>query len=203
MADRIAGVVESRLRRSAYVRARRRSALRGRFVSPSHIEGPAAGYEPVRQILQDILESACEVMGSGQAFILVSRGRAALDVAATYAIDAGEVTQTVLAQCARAVNASMLEKIMTAGDLHGYVLPMREGAGEEHAPAVLCVPLELNHQQGGVICLLRSQQARRMSDLDLEIVQALAEQASLAIGAASHHSALSRLQDSLSSFAHA
>ena len=77
-------------------------------------------------------------------------------------------------------------------------LPMNDGGAEERAPAVLCVPLDLGPQLSGVLCLLRREQPRRLSDLDLEIVQALAEQAALAIGAASHSSALSRLRASLS-----
>lgn len=184
----------------AFARMRRRA---GGTPAPASLADShrSTAYEPVQQILRDILRSASGVLGAAQAFILVSRGGSVLEVAGAHEIHPGEVMSAVLAQASLPIHTALREKILTGGDLQGCVLPLLEGALEQRAPAVLCVPLDLGPRLSGVLCLLRQQQPQKLSDLDLEIVQALAEQAALAIGAASHSSALSRLQASLDTLA--
>lgn len=181
-----------------YARMRRRADSRRERVPLAVTElHRATAYEPVRQILQDILRSASGVLGAAQAFFLVSRGGSVLEVACSHGIEPDEVMNAVLLQAAQPIHSALRERILAGGDLQGCVLPLLDGSFEHCAPAVLCVPLDLGPRLSGVMCLLRRQQPQQLSDLDLEIVQALAEQAALAIGAASHSSALSRLQASL------
>lgn len=162
-----------------------------------------SGCEPIQQVLKDILRSASGVLSASQAFIVVSQGGSILSVAATHNIRPVEVANAVLVQASKPIHAALREKILAAGDLQGCVLPPlhADACPENRAPAVLCVPLDIGSQQRGVMCMLRQHQPRRLSDLDLEIVQALGEQAALAISAASHSSALQRLQASLTTLA--
>lgn len=201
MGDRltVSGLIEDTPRvGNALGRVRRRAGTL-RAPLPEMVRG--TGYEAVRHTLGEILRSASGVVGAAQAFLLVARGDTVLEVAATHDIPPSEVINAVLLQASLPIHTAMREHIIAAGDLQGCVLPLLENALDRCAPAVLCVPLDLGPRQSGVLCLLRTQQPHRLSDLDLEIVQALAEQASLAIGAARHSSALSRLQASLSRLA--
>lgn len=162
-----------------------------------------SGYEPAEQILADILSSAVDVTGSVQGFILVSREGSVLEVAGTRNLRPSEVIDIVLARAAAPLHAALRENRPAAADEQGHLLSLFEkpaGAAAALA-AVLCVPLDLGLRQTGALCLMRQACARRVSELDLEIVQALAEQAALAIGAACHQTALTRLEASLSSLA--
>lgn len=166
-------------------------------------ESHTSGYETVEQILKDILRSAAQVLGAEQGFFLVSRSEAVLELAQAQNIRPAEVIDTVLSKAALPVHASLREKKLAGADFNGDMLPIHDGLFENNSPAILCVPLDLGLRQSGVLCLLRRHQLRKLTGLDLEIVQALAEQAALAIGAASHSSALSRLEASLSAPAYA
>lgn len=157
----------------------------------------APSYEPVSQLLAEILRSACDVAGAEQAFFLVTRDETALEAVATYRIRPGEVMDVVLCRAAHPVHLALREHRMAAADADGRALPVYDGNFELNAPAVLCVPLDLGLRQTGALCLMRKTGARNLSELDLEIVQALSGQAELAIGAARCRSALSRLEASL------
>lgn len=152
---------------------------------------------PVSQLLDDILRSACEVAGADQAFFLVTRDEAALEAVATYRMRPGEVMDVVLCRAAHPVHLALRERRLAAADADGRALPVYDGNFELNAPAVLCVPLDLGLKQSGALCMMRKRGARRLSELDLEIVQALSGQAELAIGAERCRSALSRLEASL------
>lgn len=155
-------------------------------------------YEPVQPLLKEILRSTADVLSAHQAFIIVARGEALIEVACTHNIRPSEVVDAVTTGARGPVQTALKEKILTAGDIQGAAMPLLDGFFENNSPAILCVPLDLGSRLAGVLCLLRRHPPRRLSDLDLEIVQALAEQAALAIGAATHSSALSRLKASLS-----
>ena len=68
---------------------------------------------------------------------------------------------------------------------------------ENRAPAVVALPLELGRNEHGALCMIRNGAPRHLSDLDLEILGALADQAALALRASNQQSALSRLAASL------
>lgn len=189
---------------SGYARGRRRTAearlakkplLRAEGFTPSQFS--TSGYEPAEQILADILRSALEVTGASQGFILVSREGSVLEVAGARNLRPSEVVDVVLARAALPLHTALRDGRPAAADDHGRALPVFDGFFENNNPATLCVPLDLGLRQTGALCLLRQSGARKVSELDLEIVQALAEQAALAIGAASHQTALTELEASL------
>jgi GAF domain-containing protein len=182
-------------RRQTPVRNEARTAKTDYATSP---EGLTGGYEPAEQILTDILRSAMEVTGAAQGFMLVSRENSLLEVAAARNVRPAEVVDVVLARAAGPVHSALREARPAAADERGRPLPIFDGYFEANSPAVLCVPLDLGLRQSGALCLLRSSCARKLSELDLEIVQALSEQAALAIGAACNQTALTRLEASLS-----
>lgn len=193
--------------RGNYLRGRRRGAesrpahkRTARAETRAGTEFPTSGYEPAEQILNEILRSAMEVTGAVQGFILVSREGSVLEVAGSRNLRPSEVVDVVLARAAAPVHSALREGRMAAADDKGRALPIFDGYFETNTPAVLCVPLDLGLRQSGALCILRHPGARKLSELDLEIVQALAEQAALAIGAACHQTALTRLEASLSAF---
>lgn len=157
-----------------------------------------AGYEPAQEILRSILRSAADLAGADQCFFLVARDDTVLEVAGARNIRPRDIIQVVLGRGAGATGLCLRERRLACADEQGRPMPLLDGVFEANAPAILCLPLDLGLAQAGVLCLLRKRRARRVSELDLEILQALGEQASLAIGAASHQSALTRLEASLS-----
>lgn len=159
------------------------------------------GYESVQQTLQDIQRSVAALVGASQAFILTCREDSALEIASTHNIRVTQAMDLALSQATLPLHAALRGKMLVTGDLNGYAPATLPGNHSSLIPAALCVPLDLGPRMKGALCLLRRGQPQHMSDLDLEIVQALAEQAALAICAASHSNALSRLQDSLSTLA--
>lgn len=182
--------------RRSFPPPRRRS---GKAAVPAGLPTPCLGqgYETVGQILSDILGSALDVTGSDRAFILVAREATMLEVVAARGIRPREVIDIVLAQAAPALKVALSERKLASLDHRGRTRPALDGFFEINDAAVLGLPLDLGLRSAGVLCLLRRRGARRVSDLDLEIVQALAEQAALAIGAASHQTALTELEASL------
>lgn len=183
-------------RRAAEARASKKSAPRAEGLGFSHFF--TSGYEPAEQILADILRSALDVTGAHQGFILVSREGSILEVAGARNLRPSEVVDVVLSRAAAPLHSALREGQAAAADEQGRALPIFDGFFENNNPSVLCVPLELGLRQTGALCLLRQPGARKVSELDLEIVQALAEQAGLAISAACHQTALTRLEASLS-----
>lgn len=181
-------------------RPRRRPELTRLLPADPPPAGPAAasGFEPAQQILRSILCSASDLVGADQCFFLVSRNDAVLEVASARNIRPADIMQVVLGRGAPVIGQCLRERRLACGDANGRPMPLLDGVFEANSPALLCLPLDLGLSQAGVLCLLRRRRARRVSELDLEILQALTEQAALAIGAASHQTALTRLEASLS-----
>ena len=155
-------------------------------------------YDELSPMLRRLLRSACEVMGASQGFFLVARSSQVYDIACAHNMRPADVINAALCGAAQPLAAALSEKLLAAGDLAGCSMPLEDGFFEANSPAVLCVPLDLG-LENGALCLLRKKAPRRVSDLDLEIIQALAEQAALALTAASQSRALTRLQASLTS----
>lgn len=157
----------------------------------------AAGYASVHQILIDLLRSAAEVTGARQAFCLVARDDASLELACSWRIHPHDVMETVLTRAPGAIYLALREQRLACTDTQGRTLPLEDGFFERNTPAVLCLPLDLGSRLSGVLCLARPDSTRAVSELDLDIAEALAEQIALALSAASAFSALSHLEQSL------
>ncbi|MEQ1439634.1 GAF domain-containing protein [Fontimonas sp. SYSU GA230001] len=153
--------------------------------------------EPAQQVLRNTLRSACEVIGAQRGFILQTRDEPALEVVCAHHVSPRDLLDIVLGCAARALHQSLVHGGLGLADRLGLILPQLDGSFEENAPAVVAVPLELGCPQRGVMCLLRADPPRVLGELDIEILEALAEQAALALRAANQQSALSRLAASL------
>lgn len=174
--------------------ARARKSAHARRPTPSR----ARHSGQAGRIVQDILQSAADVLDADQAYVLTASDDTATEtVAALHAVTA-RTAQLALKRAARAIRSALLQRRVTAVDRLGQEMPLRAGLPADGNPAVLCLPLDAHPRSGGVMCLMRRRQARQMTALDLEIVQALADQAALALAAVSHQRALSRLEASLS-----
>jgi hypothetical protein len=152
---------------------------------------PSSRYQPVSQILADILHSAAVVLGADQAFVFVDRDDRVLETAAILNLRSAKVADLALRRAAAPMSRALQQQRLSAADGRGGEL-----YGEENflQAGTLCVPLDIGRHQTGVMCVIRRRGARALTQLDLEIVHALAEQAALAVGAASHQCALSRLE---------
>ncbi|HEX4895019.1 MAG TPA: GAF domain-containing protein [Solimonas sp.] len=182
----------------AGVRRRRAGSLRTRMPMDWH---PAAHDEPAQEILRNTLRSACELIGAERGFVIALREDVALEIACTRAMRQHELLDAVLGPAARALHRTLSEQAIGLADASGQALPMLDGYFEHNAPAVVSLPLEVGPRQRGALCLLRADAPRTLSDLDFEILEALAGQAALALAAASQQNALSRLAASLHGFA--
>jgi GAF domain-containing protein len=175
-------------------------AARRRTASLKPFPGVPFTHMPAHDVLGSILTSACELIAAEQGFMLVARGDTVLEIACTRRMRPGDVMRTVLGRAGPAVQQTLHERRTACADAHGHLIPMCDGFFEANAPALLCLPLDLGARDAGVLCLIRRGK-RRVNDLDWEILQALSDQAALAIGAASHQTALSALEASLAAIA--
>ncbi len=148
--------------------------------------------EPAQQVLRNTLRSACEVIGADAGFTLQTREDAVLEVACAHVLAPQQLLDAVLGRAAAALHKAMVGGELGLADRHGAAL-----ADRELPAAVVALPLDLGSRQHGVLCLLRSGEARCLSDLDLEILDALADQTALALRASNQQSALSKLAASL------
>lgn len=156
-----------------------------------------AGDDPICSIMRDILHSAAEVLDADQAIIQVSRhGEAPRTTAILYPRPERSVN-AVLRRAALPIRAALDQRRIAAADHRGHEVPFHNNTFAA-TPGILCLPLEPNPRLRGALCLIRRQGAAHLTALDLEIVQALAEQAALTMGAVSHQRALGRLEASLS-----
>lgn len=185
-------------------RTPRRSAAAARLqppppqnVEPQLATSEFGGCLGAARMLEDTLASACQVLGAEQGFFLVCRDEGVMEVASARALRPAEVIDTVLDAAAAAVRMSLRQSCVSATDIEGRTHRLPEQTLECAAPAVLCVPLCLGLGRTGLLCALRSQPERPLTRLDIDIVQALCEQASLTLGMAYAGMALAKLEASL------
>ncbi len=156
--------------------------------------------EAAQQVLRNTLRSACDVIGADRGFILAgSRDR--------------RQPRGCLRMPYRSVRTDQRgARSRRAGPASGHAA-RHAGAGRSQwrstrkfqragqRPVAVALPLDLGSGLRGTLCLLREDEPRALSELDAEILGALADQAALALRAASQKSALSKLAASLHEFA--
>src|SRR3546814_1513075 len=116
-------------------------------------------------------------------------------MACAHAVPGQEGPDARLGIAARALHRTLLESSRGLAGPRGELLVEPAHAA---APAVISLPLELGPNRCGAFCLLRKDQERGLSELDFEILDALAGQAALALAASCQRTALNRLEASLS-----
>lgn len=184
------------------VRTYPRSALRRRRAAPQETAPAGIAWAPATaadddalQVLHNTLRSACSVIGAYGGFVVQLRDDTVLEIACAHALPGQDVLDAVLGMAARALHRTLLEAS------RGLACPRGELLVEPAhmaAPAVVSLPLELGPNRRGAFCLLRKDHERGLSELDFEILEALAGQAALALAASSQRTALNRLEASLS-----
>ncbi|NKF21387.1 GAF domain-containing protein [Solimonas marina] len=145
-------------------------------------------------VLQNTLRSACGVVGARGGFVVQLRDDTVIEISCAHALAGHAVFEAVLGSAAAALRCALLESRRGLTCAQGELL---EGCNDVSRPAVVSLPLELGTSRQGAICLLRSDTERVLSDLDFEILDALADQAALALGASCQRNALNRLEASL------
>lgn len=150
----------------------------------------------VDRLLGDILCSSCDVVGAQRSFLLVSRDERSVEVCASHRIHPSEIVQIAFTRAAPALRKTFSEARVTLMDQHGKDLPV-PNERQHCCPTLICIPIESALQVSGALCLERRSHAKALTDLDLEILQALAAQAGNALAAVRTHDALSRLSASL------
>ncbi|WP_169729280.1 GAF domain-containing protein [Solimonas soli] len=149
--------------------------------------------DSVQQVLHNTLRSACGVIGARGGFVVQLRDDTVLEIACAHALNGEAVLDAVFGRASRALHRALLDAE------RGLACPRGELLAEplQAAPAVISLPLELGVRRQGAFCLLRDNADRKLSALDFEILDALADQAALALAAACQRSALSQLEASL------
>lgn len=152
----------------------------------------AAHDQPARDILNNVLRSACELIGAARGFVVVLREETRLEVACTRRLRPRELLDPLLGIAARPLHSALAQREIGLGDADGMLCAAQPV--EPVSPAVVSLPLDLGAHQRGALVLLNETAPRALSTLDLEILGALASQAELALAAASQQCALSRLE---------
>lgn len=117
-----------------------------------------------------------------------------LEICCSHALPGQEVFEAVLGWAAAALQCALLE---SRRGVTGELGELLSGAAMGARPTVVSLPLELGQRRHGAVCLLCSDTARRLSSLDYEILEALADQAALALAASCQRTALNRLEASI------
>lgn len=159
----------------------------------SAIAWTSSASEPAQQVLRNTLRSACEVIGARAGFTLQTREDAVFEVACSHCLGHAQLLDAVLGRAASALHRALVCGELGLADPTGTAL----APASEAPPAVVALPLDLGLRERGVLCLLRSDGPRALSELDLEILGALADQAALALRASNQEWALSKLVASL------
>lgn len=190
----------SALQQQREARSFPRTTLRRRQTAP--LESPQAGIawasitpdDAALGVLRNTLRSACEVVGARGGFVVQLRDDTVMEISCAHALQGQAVLDAMLGNASRALHCALVESRPGLACPRGTLLaePARSAN-----PAVVSLPLELGSQRQGAFCLLRDDTERQLSELDFEILDALADQAALALGASCQRTALNRLEASL------
>lgn len=154
---------------------------RREFASAPIAWAPACGDLTARQIVANSLRSACGLVGARGGFLIVLREQRQLDIIAAHALTPREVLDLALGLAAPALHRVLLEP------------DDRDADPPDTAAELLAVPVKLGMQNRGALCLWRDAAPRALGALEIEILDALAGQAALALAADSQRDALTQL----------
>ncbi len=151
---------------------------------------PAAGL-PI--LLRQVLDSVVKLAGAERGFVLLAGDDGELEVAATAGLEAEVLASEEFAGSAGAVERALAEgRPVVACDARGdFDLGRRPSIVEGGIRALACVPLQILGRKIGAIYADSRCPGSAFTELDLEILEALAGQAALAIAVArlSHEAA--------------
>lgn len=158
---------------------------------------PVSSDETVQEILRNTLRSAYGVIGAQGGFVLLLTDDSVLEIATLHRVSNNDVLDSLFGWSAAGLHRALLDGARGLAGAEGQLLD--EQQSEE--PAVfLALPLDIDETRRGALCLLRKPDARPLKALDLEILDALAGQAALALAAGCQRYALSQLQAQLQAY---
>lgn len=152
---------------------------------------PVSVDDTVQEILRNTLRSAYGVIGASGGFVLLLTEGSVLEIAALHRVSNNDVLDTLFGWAAGALHCALLDGSRGLAGADGQLL---DGEQEEQAAVFVCLPLDIDETRRGALCLLRKPDARALKALDLEILDALAGQAALALAAGCQRHALHQLQ---------
>lgn len=150
--------------------------------------------ETVQEILRNTLRSTYGVIGAQGGFVLLLTDDSCLEIAALHRASNNDVLDALFGWSTRALHRGLLDGRRALAGSEGELL---DDQLEEQPAVFVCLPLEIDESRRGVLCLLRRPEARPLKALDLDILDALAGQAALALAAGCQRYALNRLQAQL------
>lgn len=154
----------------------------------------ASADDTALQVLENTLRSACGVVGARGGFVVLLRDDTVMEISCAHALPGQAVLDAMLGSAARALHCALLESRRGLACKRGELL---DETSKTSCPSVVSLPLELGAHRQGAFCLLRTDAERTLSELDFEILDALAGQAALALAASCQRTALNRLEASL------
>ena len=134
-------------------------------------EQPSDPRVAVDQVLGDILQSACQLVGAERSYLLLSRDERSVEVVASHRIEASEVVHSAFTRAANALQHAFSTGELTCADEAGELMSAPT-ATRGCCPALVCAPLESAMKVSGLLCLQRGQGDKKLSALDGELLQA-------------------------------
>lgn len=167
-----------------------RERERGRWQSTVALQrrlaGTGAGGADLPRLLSRVLDSVLELSGAERGFVLLTRPGGDLEVAATAGLDAGELGDEEFAGSAGAVERALASgRPVVASDAQDdAVLASRPSVAGAGIRALVALPLEVLGRRIGAVYADSRTPGSAFTELDVEILEALAGHAALAVGVA-------------------
>lgn len=154
---------------------------------------PAAGLEP---LLRQLLQSVLDLSGAERGLVLLTRGDNELELTSTISVGEDELVDPSFAGSAGALEQALKEgRPVVFSDVRGDAdLGSRPSVVAGGIRALICLPLMVMGQTIGVVYADSREPGSHFTELDVEILRALASHASLAIGAARLRDEMNDLQ---------
>jgi pSer/pThr/pTyr-binding forkhead associated (FHA) protein len=137
-------------------------------------------------VVRGLLDSMVALSGAERGFILIARADGELEVAAASGLGAGELRATEFSGSIGAVERALATgRAVAAADVRADpALGGRESIVEGGIRALVCVPLTAADRCLGALYADSRRPGSAFTELDVDILEALAAQAAVAIGAA-------------------
>ncbi len=145
--------------------------------------GPAQGLE---RLLRRILDSVLALSGAERGMVLLTVPGGDLDIAATAGLSSSDLTHAEFSGSVAAVERVLAtgRPVATSDARSDALLGHRPSVLREGIRALLCVPLKVLDRLAGVVYADSRRAGAAFTELDLEILEALAAQAGMAIAVA-------------------
>jgi pSer/pThr/pTyr-binding forkhead associated (FHA) protein len=137
-------------------------------------------------LVRGLLDSAVQLCGADRGFVLLARGDGELAVAAASGLVTGDLAAADFSGSIGAVERALStgRAVATSDALADPALGGRASVAREGIRALVCVPVAVLDRRLGALYADSRRPGSAFTDLDVEILEALAAQAALALAAA-------------------